>query len=421
MAFGSPLREVDPEVAGILRKEVARQNTQLQLIASESTASRAVLEATACVMTNKYAEGYAHKRYYGGCEFVDLVEDLAVERAKKLFGAEHVNVQPHSGSQANMAVYFAVLKPGDTILGMDLSCGGHLTHGHPANFSGRLFKTCFYGVNPKTEQLDFDEIMKVARECKPKIIVCGYSAYPRLIDFKAFREVADDVGAFLMADIAHIAGLVAAGVHPSPVKYADFVTTTTHKTLRGPRGAMVMCREEHASSLDKSVFPGVQGGPFMHSIAAKAVAFKEALSVEWKDYQARIVRNAAALASGLSERGFRIVSGGTDNHLMLVDLTNRGITGRDAEIALGEAGITLNKNTIPFDKQKPFIASGVRIGSPCVSFRGMREGEMSLIADLISRVLERPGDAGVKSDVRSKVRGLCERFPLYSVEWLPGL
>jgi len=421
MAFDSPLAEVDPEVLDAIKKEVSRQNTQLQLIASESPASRAVLGATACVMTNKYAEGYAHKRYYGGCDFVDVVEDLAVERAKKLFRAEHVNVQPHSGSQANMAVYFAVLKPGDTIMGMDLTCGGHLTHGHPASFSGKLFKTCFYGVNRETEQLDFSEILSVARECRPKIIVCGYSAYPRTVDFKAFREVADDVGAYLMADIAHIAGLVAAGVHPSPVEYADFVTTTTHKTLRGPRGAMVLCRQEHAAALDKMVFPGVQGGPFMHAIAAKAVAFKEALSPEWKAYQRQIVANSRELASALSQMGFRLVSGGTDNHLMLVDLTAKNITGRDAEVALGQAGITLNKNTIPFDRQKAFVASGVRIGTPCVSFRGMKEPEMRSIAGLISRVLSGIHDESVKLSVKSEVGALCERFPLYNTRWLPGL
>lgn len=421
MAFNSPLSEVDPEVAGVIRKEVDRQNTQLQLIASESPASRAVLEATACVMTNKYAEGYAHKRYYGGCDFVDVVEDLAVARAKQLFKAEHVNVQPHSGSQANMAVYFAVLKPCDTILGLDLNCGGHLSHGHPASFSGKFFKTCFYGVNRETEQLDFGEILAKAREYKPKIIVCGYSAYPRAIDFKAFREVADDVGAYLMADIAHIAGLIAAGVHPSPIKYADFVTTTTHKTLRGPRGAMVMCKQEHAVNLDKMVFPGVQGGPFMHAIAAKAVAFKEALSPEWKKYQEQIVKNARTLASALSEKGFRLVSKGTDTHLMLVDLTDKGITGKDAEIALGEAGITLNKNTIPFDKQKPSIASGIRVGTPCVTFRGMRESEMKSIADLIGKVLININDSGVKSKVKFEVKELCSRFPLYDIKWLPGL
>jgi len=421
MVFGSRLGEVDSEVAGIIRKEVERQNNQLQLIASESPASRAVLEASACVMTNKYAEGYAHKRYYGGCEFVDLVEDLAVERAKKLFKAEHVNVQPHSGSQANMAVYFSVLKPGDTILGMDLSCGGHLTHGHPASFSGKLFKPCYYSVNRESEQLDFGEILKVARECKPKMIVCGYSAYPRFIDFKAFREVADDVGAFLMADIAHIAGLVAAGVHPSPVEYADFVTTTTHKTLRGPRGAMIMCKEEHASALDKAVFPGVQGGPFMHAIAAKAVAFKEALTPEWKSYQQQIVKNAKTLASALAGKGCRIVSGGTDNHLMLVDLSSKNVTGKDAETELGEAGITLNKNTIPFDKQKPFIASGIRVGTPCVTFRNMKEGEMKVIADLIARVLASKDDGRIKSSVKSEVKALCDRFPLYDLKWLPGL
>ena len=407
------LREVDPKIYAAIQAEKKRQNENLQLIASENHSSTAVREAEGCIMADKYAEGYPHKRYYGGCVNVDIAEDLAVERATKLFGCEHVNVQPHSGTQANMAVYFSVLSHGDTILGMDLSHGGHLSHGHFASFSGKLFKSEFYGVSEDTEQLDYSLVEDVARRVKPAIIVCGASAYPRLIDFKAFRDIADGVGAYLMADIAHIAGLVAAGVHPSPVPYADFVTTTTHKTLRGPRGAMIMCKEEHAKIIDKSVFPGVQGGPFMHAIAGKAVCFKEALTDEWKAYQAQIVVNAGKVAGRLAENGYRLVSGGTDNHLMLLDLTENDLTGKEAEAALSKAGITLNKNTIPFDNQKPFVTSGIRVGTPCVTTRGMKEPEMVEVADLITHVLQNPSDAGEISTVLEKVHDLCARFPLH--------
>ncbi len=408
------LSETDPEIAAVISKELDRQSNQLQLIASESYASKAVMEALACVMTNKYAEGYPGRRYYGGCQFVDEAETLAIERAKKLFGAEHVNVQPHSGSQANMAVYFAVMKPGDTLMGMDLSHGGHLTHGHPASFSGKLYKDVFYGVSKETETIDYAQASSLAREHKPKVIVCGASAYPRTIDFKAFREIADEAGAYLMADIAHIAGLVAAGAHPSPVKYADFVTTTTHKTLRGPRGAMILCREEHAKLIDKTVFPGIQGGPFMNVIAAKAVCFKEAMTSQWKETQFQIVKNAQTLAKRLASNGFRTVSGGTDNHLMLVDLRSKNLTGKDAEAALGLSGITLNKNTIPFDTQSPTVTSGIRIGTPCVTIRGMKEPEMVEVADMITRVLSNLPDEKLKADVKSKVKALCSRFPVYS-------
>jgi glycine hydroxymethyltransferase len=410
-----PLKEVDPEIYAAIRSETLRQNGFLQLIASENHSSPAVREAEGSVMTDKYAEGYSHRRYYGGCDFVDVAEDLACERAKKLFGCEHVNVQPHSGTQANMAVYFAVMQPGDTLLGMDLSHGGHLSHGHFASFSGKLFKAEVYGVRRDTEQLDYSEVAAVARDKKPKVIVCGASAYPRLIDFKAFREIADDVGAYLLADIAHIAGLVVAGVHPSPVPYADFVTTTTHKTLRGPRGAMVMCKEAHAKILDKSVFPGIQGGPFMNAIAAKAVCFKEAETPEWRNYQQQIVANAKAVAGRLSENGFRLVSGGTDNHLLLVDLTNRGLTGKDAEEVLSKAGITLNKNTIPFDTQKPFVTSGIRVGTPCVTSRGMKEAEMKEIVDLITYVLKNPSSEETQKKTLAKVKELCAKFPLHRI------
>lgn len=407
------LSDVDPEIYEVIVNETDRQNNLLQLIASENHSSLAVREAVASVLADKYAEGYPHKRYYGGCEYVDVAEDLAVERAKTLFSCEHVNVQPHSGTQANMAVYFAVLQPGDTILGMDLSHGGHLSHGHFASFAGKLFHAEFYQVSRETEQLDYGEVSDVARKAKPKLIVCGASAYPRVIDFKAFREIADEVGAYLLADIAHIAGLVAAGVHPSPVSHADFVTTTTHKTLRGPRGAMILCTEEHAKAIDKSVFPGVQGGPFMNAIAAKAVCFKEALTDEWKAYQKQIVSNASAIASRLIVDDFRLVSGGTDNHLMLVDLTEIGLTGKDAESALSKAGIVLNKNTIPFDTQKPFITSGIRIGTPCVTSRGMKEPEMKIISELISGVLAKPGDEKILANTRSEVEKLCNSFPLH--------
>jgi len=407
------LAEVDPEVAEAIEKEIRRQQNQLQLIAAENYASPAVLEAMGCVMTNKYAEGYPHKRYYGGCEFVDEVEELAIERAKKLFKCEHVNVQPHSGSQANMAVYFTVLNPGDTILGMDLSHGGHLTHGHPASFSGKYFKAEHYQDSRETERLDYDEIRKKALEVKPKLIVCGASAYPRIIDFKAFREIADEVGALLMADIAHIAGLVVAGVHPSPIPYADFVTTTTHKTLRGPRGAIVMCKEEWAEKLDKTIFPGIQGGPFMHIIAAKAVCFKEAMTQEWRKMQYQTVKNAQTIANEMERYGWRVVSGGTDNHLLLVDVFEKEITGKEAESLLGEAGITLNKNTIPFDTQKPAVASGIRIGTPCVTNRGMKEEEMKEIAGFIHSVLSAPKDVELRRGIKTKVLELCRRFPVY--------
>ncbi|NIQ06897.1 MAG: serine hydroxymethyltransferase [Candidatus Korarchaeota archaeon] len=408
-----PLRETDPKVYRAIENERARQEG-INLIASESYASEAVLEAMSCVMTNKYAEGYPHRRYYGGCENVDVVETLAIERAKKLFGVDHVNVQPHSGTQANMAVYMSVLDPGDTILSMDLSHGGHLSHGHEASFSGWLYNTEHYQVSKETGQLDYSEVAAIARKTHPDLIICGYSAYPRTINFKAFREIADEVGAFLMADIAHIAGLVAAGVHPSPAKYADFITTTTHKTLRGPRGGMIMCTDTHADRIDKAVFPGVQGGPFMHIIAAKAVAFKEAFNSQWREMQHQIVRNAKRLAKELSNSRFDLVSGGTDNHLMLVDLRSKGLTGKKAEEALANAGITLNKNTIPFDPKSPFVTSGVRIGPPCVTMRGMKEEEMRSIAKFIQNVLEDPESEEVQKKVNERVRTLCEKFPVYT-------
>ncbi len=405
--------KVDPQLAEAICEEIDRQANKLELIASENFASLAVLQAQGCVMTNKYAEGYPGKRYYGGCQWVDVAEDLARERARELFGCDHVNVQPHSGTQANMAVYMAVLEPGDTILAMDLAHGGHLSHGASVNFSGQLYKVVFYGVDRVTETIDFDQVRDLARKHRPRLIVVGASAYPRTIDFAAFREIADEVGAYIMADIAHIAGLVAVGLHPTPIPYCEFVTTTTHKTLRGPRGGMIMCRQEFAQIIDKTVFPGIQGGPLMHVIAAKAVAFKEALSPQFKEYQSQIVRNAAAMAKALQDRGFRLVSGGTDNHLMLVDLRNKGITGKEAEGALEEAAITVNKNMIPFDPQKPFISSGIRIGTPAVTSRGMKETEMVAIGDMIARVLEDPSSEKVKEEVESQVRALCGRFPLY--------
>jgi glycine hydroxymethyltransferase len=411
-SFYRGLSSIDPEVYDAVQGEVVRQEG-INLIASESYCSKAVREAMSSVMTNKYAEGYPHKRYYGGCEYVDVVEDLAIDRAKKLFGAEHVNVQPHSGTQANMAVYFTVLKPGDTLLGMDLTHGGHLSHGYKINFSGRIYHGEFYTVNKETQVIDPAEVLSVARKVKPKLIVCGYSAYPRTVDFKAFREIADEVDAVLMADIAHIAGLVGAGVHPSPVKYADFITTTTHKTLMGPRGALVMCREEYAKDLDKAVFPGIQGGPFMHLIAAKAVCFKENMTPERRRLQAQIVENAKALASSLIEHGFNLVSGGTDNHLMLLDLQNKGLTGKEVEEALNSSGITVNKNTIPFDPQKPFITSGLRIGTPCITIRGMTEPEMSEIGGMIAKVVENISEDSVRSEVKGMVSDLTSRFPVY--------
>jgi glycine hydroxymethyltransferase len=409
----SRLKDVDPEVYAAILGETKREAYQLELIASENFVSEAVLEALGSVMTNKYAEGYPGKRYYGGCEYVDIVENLARERAKKLFGCEHVNVQPHSGSQANMGVYFCVLKPGDTILGLNLSHGGHLTHGSPVNFSGKFFKVVFYGVRKDTEVLDYDEILKLARECKPKMIVAGATAYPRLLDFVKFRQIADEVGAYLMVDIAHIAGLVVAGIHPSPVPLADFVTTTTHKTLRGPRGGMIMCKAKYAKELDKEIMPGIQGGPLMHVIASKAVAFKEALEPSFKEYQIQIVKNAKALAQELLNYGYHVVAGGTDTHLMLVSFVEKGITGRVVEEALDKAGITVNKNTVPFDPQKPFITSGIRIGTPAVTTRGMKEPEMKKIGRLIHETISNLGNAEAYKKVRGEVEQLCREFPLY--------
>ena len=409
----SHLEQVDPEIAKAIRAETERQSRNLELIASENFVSEAVLEAVGSVMTNKYAEGYPGKRYYGGCEIVDIAENLAIARAKELFGAEHVNVQPHSGSQANMAVYFALLKPGDTVLGPNLAHGGHLTAGSPMNFSGRFYNIVPYGVTKDTERIDLDQVRDLARQHRPKLIIAGGSAFPRAIEFKPFREIADEVDARLMADIAHPAGLVAAGLHPSPVPFADFVTTTTHKTLRGPRGGMVMCRGQYAKDLDRTVLPGIQGGPLMHVIAAKAVAFREAQTQEWRAYQAQIVKNARAFADAMLARGFRLVSGGTDTHLLLVDLTSRNVTGKDAQEMLDRAWITVNKNGIPFDTKGPMITSGIRIGTPAVTTRGMKEPEMARIAELIDRVLSRPGDGGVEATVRGQVQELTGQFPLY--------
>jgi glycine hydroxymethyltransferase len=407
------LKAVDPEVYQAIADERARQNFGLELIASENFVSRAVLEAAGSVLTNKYAEGYPGKRYYGGCEFVDVVERLAIERAREIFGAEHVNVQPHSGTSANMAVYFGFLKPGDKLMGMDLSSGGHLTHGHRLSYSGRDFQVISYGVDRESETIDYDEAERLAVAERPKLIVCGASAYSRVIDFERFRAIADKSGSLLMADIAHIAGLVAAGIHPSPVPHCHFVTTTTHKTLRGPRAGMVMCKEEFAKDLDRAVFPGIQGGPLMHIIAAKAVAFKEALADDFRVYQGQIVANARALAARLAALGFRIVSGGTDNHLFLLDVAKAGLTGKVGEKALDAAHITVNKNTIPYDPNPPLVASGIRIGTPALTTRGMKEPEMDLVGDFIAEVLRAPEDAGVQGAVKQKVRALCERFPLY--------
>jgi len=405
------LEVVDPEVARWIREEERRQNEHLELIASENFVSRAVRQAQGSVLTNKYAEGYPGRRYYGGCEFVDKIEALAIERAKRLFGAEHANVQPHSGSQANMSVYLTALKPGDTILGMDLSHGGHLTHGHPLSFSGKEYKVVAYGVRREDERIDYDQLAALARDHRPKMIIAGASAYAREIDFRRFGEIAEEVGAVLMADIAHIAGLVIAGLHGSPVAHAPFVTTTTHKTLRGPRGGLVLCRTDRAKDLDRNVFPGVQGGPLEHVIAAKAVALEEASTPEFAAYQRRVVENAARLAGGLSARGFRIVSGGTDNHLMLVDVGSRGLSGKDAEKRLEAVGLTVNKNTIPFDTRPPMVASGIRLGTPAVTTRGMGPAEMDVIAEAIARALE--GEAAADPDeVRRSVRELCAGFPL---------
>ena len=409
----STLMSTDPDVARAILEETKRQAGKLELIPSENFVSEAVLEAQGCIMTNKYAEGYPGKRYYYGCEFVDIVEALAIERTKLLFGADHVNVQPHSGTQANMAVYFAVLQPGDTILGMNLSHGGHLSHGSPANFSGRLYNVVFYGVDKKTETIDFDEVESQAKKYRPKIIVVGASAYPRILDFERFRKIADEVGAIIMADIAHIAGLVAAGIHPTPIPTCEYVTTTTHKTLRGPRGAIIMCKADFAKTLDGRVFPGSQGGPLMHAIAAKAVAMKEALTDEFKAYQKQIVINARTIAEGLTAEGFRLVSGGTDNHLMLVDLTDKGITGKDAGKALDQAGITVNQNMIPFDTRSPMVTSGIRLGTPAITTRGMKEEEMKLIARLIAHILKDINDEKRIQEVKKEVTSLCEKFPLY--------
>jgi glycine hydroxymethyltransferase len=407
------LAETDPEVARTISQETHRQNTGLELIASENFVSQAVLEAAGSVLTNKYAEGYPGKRYYGGCEFVDVAESLAIARAKELFGAEHANVQPHSGAQANMAVYFTLLKPGDTVLGMNLAHGGHLTHGHPLNFSGKLYTIVPYGVRKDDERIDYDEFERLAHEHKPKMIMVGASAYPRVFDFERIGRVGRDVGSPIVTDMAHIAGLIAAKVHPNPVPHSDFVTTTTHKTLRGPRGGMVLSRAQYAKDLDRALFPGVQGGPLMHIIAAKAVCLKEAMEPGFVDYQRQIVANANRLASNLSSAGFRLVSGGTDNHLMLVDVFSRGLTGKVAEAALGKAGITVNKNAIPFDQNPPMVASGIRIGTPAITSRGMREPEMDVIAEMIARALRTPDDDTALGVIKTEVETLCRKFPLY--------
>ncbi|MFZ2960109.1 MAG: serine hydroxymethyltransferase [Candidatus Ozemobacteraceae bacterium] len=407
------LKTFDPEIFNIIAHERSRQMNGIELIASENFVSEAVLEALGSVLTNKYAEGYPAKRYYGGCEVVDQAEDLARDRVKQIFGAEHANVQPHSGSQANMAVYLTALKPGDTYLGMNLQNGGHLTHGSPVNFSGILYKCVPYGVDDKSEMIDYDKLEALAIENKPKMIMAGASAYPRTLDFKRFREICDKVGAVLCVDMAHIAGLVAAGLHPNPVPYAEFVTSTTHKTLRGPRGGLILCREQYAKAIDKAIFPGLQGGPLMHVIAAKAVAFKEALEPSFKEYQQKILQNAKALAEGLMAKGMRLVSGGTDNHLMLVDLRSKNVTGKIAEAVLNKAGITANKNTIPNDPQSPFVTSGVRLGTPAVTTRGMGPADMQEIAGLIDEVLSHPDDATVIEDVKKKVDILCRKFPFY--------
>ena len=404
------LDQVDPEIGALIRQELQRQNNKIELIASENFVSEAVMEAMGTVLTNKYAEGYPGKRYYGGCEYVDQVEDLARSRAKQIFGADHVNVQPHSGTQANTAVYFAALELGDTVLGMNLAHGGHLTHGSPVNLSGKYFRFIFYGIKPETGTIDYDEVERLAMEHRPKMIVAGASAYPRIIDFARFREIADRSGALLMVDMAHIAGLVAAGLHPSPVPHADFITTTTHKTLRGPRGGIILCRQKYATAIDKAIFPGIQGGPLMHVIASKAVALKEAMQPEFVDYQRQTIANASTLANKLVEHGFNLVSGGTDNHLMLVDLRNKGITGKDAEQRLDAIGVTVNKNAVPFDTESPLVTSGIRIGTPVVTSRGFKQQEMEQIADIINLVVT---DNAVDK-VSTLVKQLCERFPLYS-------
>lgn len=405
------VKKVDEEVYALMEKELNRQQKGIELIASENFASEAVMEAMGSYLTNKYAEGYPGKRYYGGCYVVDEIEDIARNRAKELFGAEHANVQPHAGSQANMAVYFTILKPGDTVLGMDLSHGGHLTHGSPVNFSGRLFNFVSYGVDKETERINYDEVRRIALECKPKLIVAGASAYARIIDFKKFREIADEVGAYFMVDMAHIAGLVAAGIHPSPVPYADFVTSTTHKTLRGPRGGLILCKEKYAKDLDKNIFPGMQGGPLMHVIAGKAVCFKEALDLSFKEYMTKVVNNCRVLGEELVNRGFKLVSDGTDNHLILVDLNNKDVTGKEVENLLDTIGVTVNKNTVPNETRSPFVTSGIRIGTAAVTTRGFEEEDMKVIAEIIDEAIQnREGDL---STLREKVEALCDKHPLY--------
>ncbi len=408
------VKQIDPEVAAAIAKEKHRQQNNIELIASENFVSRAVMAAQGAVLTNKYAEGYPGKRYYGGCEYVDIVETLAIERAKKLFDAEHANVQPHSGAQANMAVYFAVLNPGDTVLGMNLSHGGHLTHGSPVNMSGKYYNFVPYGVEKDTGRINYEKVFALAYEHKPKLIVAGASAYPRIIDFTQLAEIAEEVGAMLMVDMAHIAGLVAAGLHPTPVPYADFVTTTTHKTLRGPRGGMILCKQKYAAAIDKAVFPGIQGGPLMHVIAAKAVALKEALTLEFKEYQEQVVKNSRALAEVLIRRGFNLVSGGTDNHLMLVDLRNKDITGREAEELLDKVGVTVNKNAIPFDPQSPLVTSGIRIGTPAATSRGMKEEAMERVAEIIDMAITHRNDDIYLAKARNMVQDLCNDYPLYN-------
>lgn len=410
----SYIKQQDPKVQEMIELELGRQRNKLEMIASENFVSQAVMEAQGSVLTNKYAEGYPHKRYYGGCEYVDMVEELAIERAKQLFGAEHVNVQPHSGSQANFGVYFALLEPGDTIMGMNLSHGGHLTHGSPVNVSGKYFNIIPYGVDAETGRIDYEEMRKIAQEHKPKMIIGGGSAYSRQIDFKTMADIAHEVGAIFMVDMAHFAGLVAAGLHPNPVEYADIVTTTTHKTLRGPRGGMIMCKEEYAKAIDKSIFPGIQGGPLMHVIAAKAVAFGEALQPEFKEYAKQVIVNAQTLAEALIQEGFTIVSGGTDTHVLLVDLRTVGLTGKVAEHVLDEVGITCNKNTIPFDPESPFVTSGIRLGTPALTTRGLNAEDMKEIASIISLVLKQPEDAAVLAEAKQRVATLCEKYPMYA-------
>ena len=410
----SYVKQQDPKVQEMIELELGRQRNKLEMIASENFVSQAVMEAQGSVLTNKYAEGYPHKRYYGGCEYVDMVEELAIERAKQLFGAEHVNVQPHSGSQANFGVYFALLEPGDTIMGMNLAHGGHLTHGSPVNVSGKYFNIIPYGVDAETGRIDYDEMRKIAQEHKPKMIIGGGSAYSRQIDFKTMADIAHEVGAIFMVDMAHFAGLVAAGLHPNPVEYADIVTTTTHKTLRGPRGGMIMCKEEYAKAIDKSIFPGIQGGPLMHVIAAKAVAFGEALQPEFKEYAKQVIVNAQTLANALQQEGFTIVSGGTDTHVLLVDLRTVGLTGKVAEHVLDEVGITCNKNTIPFDPESPFVTSGIRLGTPALTTRGLNAEDMKEIASIIALVLKRPEDTETQEEAKQRVAKLCKQYPMYA-------